>query len=384
MNPQRKTRYLRLVKFLGLAATLLLFFSSPVRADESAINSWTTSAAQIDPEIRVESITRNNDLYEVVHLPGGETVEIPVDMDAAEIRQSGLSTADLNAAREESREILELSLRGLLSNDFGGEIVVGEQGEAATLSPVTSNSSNRSFNFFKKFFEFNHEVYKPMPRGLRVSQKARRLLQMTWQFVFVETVHAGIDYYRQMSQAAPRFIEFGIAVDFKLEPQIFVAKFSPTKKIKALSRNYALFFEISYSRALHRVMVRTRFRREKGAGGLGLPAVKAELKFFESDGARSPYKGKAWYPISPPVLSFVLDSSDHYFAQGITIGINSGDLVPGSTLTNTFTEFAQGENLIKFQDIPHQAAEAFSRAARGILPHAKPPVHKVMCSQLFE
>jgi hypothetical protein len=221
-----------------------------------------------------------------------------------------------------------------------------------------------------------------MPKGLKASQKLVRLLQMTWQFVFVETIHAGINYYKDMRKTSPRFTEFGIALDFKLEPQVFIGKFNPGKNIKVMSRNYALFFEVSYSRTQHKVMVRTRYRREQGAGGLGLPGAKAELKVFQSDETRGAYKGKGWYPVSPPLLSFVLDSSEHYFAQGITIGLNSGDLVPGSTLTNTFTQFVQTENDLRLVEAPKVVSDTFVNLAnRAFQPNQVAP--RKMCLHLF-
>ena len=272
-------------------------------------------------------------------------------------------------------------MRGALSEDFAGSIVLDEMGGASVLAVDPAIATAKPVNLFKRLFAFNHDAYKPMPKNLSAIGRLTRLVKLAWQFVFIETIHAGIDYYKQIGRVSPKFTEFGIAVDFKIEPQVFIGKFNPTQKVRLLSRNYALFFEISYSKTQHRVMVRTRFRREKGAGGLGLPGAKAEVKVFQSDETHMPYRGKSWYPISPPVLSLVLDSSDHYFAQGFTVGVNSGDLIPGSTLTNTFTDFAQGENLIKFEEVPQAVVETFVRTANGILPRSLAPVK--MCWQVF-
>lgn len=341
------------------------------------VTDYAMVPARLDNNIRVESVQKNNGQYEVVQLPDGSIVEIPITITPAQIYQSGFTFDQVEEVREQARETLELTLKGVLSEDFSGQIIVGNQ-EAAVLKPKGS----KTLNFFKKLFAYNNQAYEPIPKDLKPTQKLTSLVKMVWQFVFVETIHAGIDYYKQIKRVGPRFNEFGIAVDFKIEPQIFVGKFNPTQKFKVLSKSYALFFEVSYSRTLHRVMLRSRFRREKGSGGLGLPAVKAELKVFQSDGKDQAYKGKAWYPISPPLVSFVLDSSEHYFAQGITVGLNTGDLVPGSTLTNTFTEFVQTENHIQLNDVPQQATDMVLRAANGILPQAQ-PVQIKMCSQLF-
>lgn len=348
--------------------------SSPPETSE-----WQATSAHIDSEIKVESAQRNGEEFQLIYLPDGQVIEIPVNLNTPEIVKSGLSKTQISEAREEAREILELTLRGVLSEDFSSAIALDNTNEAIALKPLNTNSEKKPVNIFKRIFQYNHELYSPAPVNLAGTAKLKRIAQMIWQFVFVETIHAGANYYKQLKSVAPRFTEFGIAVDIKIEPQVFIAKFNPTQKVKILSRSYAIFFEIAYSRTEHRLMVRTRYRREKGAGGLGLPALKGELKIFQSDGTKTPYKGKSWYPVSPPIVSFVLDSSNHYFAQGITIGINSGDVIPGSTLTNTFTQFVQGESHFHVEEVYQKATEIVARTTQRVRPRAA----HMQCSQLF-
>jgi hypothetical protein len=219
-----------------------------------------------------------------------------------------------------------------------------------------------------------------IPKDFTAFQKTKRALFIAWQFAWVETVHSGIRYYDNI-KAAPKFVEFGVSVDVKVEPQVFIGKFNPTQKVKALRNSYALGFELSFDRKTKRVAIRTRLRREKGAGGLGLPAAKLELKMFETDGTHRVQGGQSWYPISPPFASFVLDRDHggHYFAQGITFGANTGDLIPGSTLTNTFANYQQKENAIDFRRIPKHVENVIDHAVTSVLT----PVRAPMCSSLF-
>jgi hypothetical protein len=379
---------LLLLAILAVSITPVIW-SSSARSDDAEASAGTSAgtpaadvsysleAVPVSDQIRVESKTIAGREVEVVTIAPGDSFTIPVDVMDPIVRDSGLTREEVSEAREQAREALELTLKGVLSDEFSGAMVVGEGG-AVTLRASQNGVRAKAANLFKRMFAFNHELYKPMPKDLSLGQKLKRFGQMAWQFIFVETIHAGADYYKNMRRYSPRFNEFGLALDFKIEPQIFIAKFNPTQKFKATSRNWAFYLEISYSRALHKVRLHTRFRKEKGAGGLGLPAVKAELKFFETDGTHKPYKGKSWYPVSPPLLSFVLDSSEHYFAQGITIGINSGDLVPGSTLTNTFNDFVQGQDTFRLVEVPKIASDALNKAAHKVIPH-RPPV----CSQIF-
>lgn len=370
---------------LLLAAASILPSSSVAAPDDGtgavtvAGETFSVGPAKVSSEITVESKTIDGEAVEIVHLPDNESFTISAGIDAQALRASGLTDLQIAEIREDSREALELTMRGVLSPDFGGALVVGENGDAAAIQIKENGVNEKPVNLFKKLFAYNHSVYKAAPAGLSKLAHLKRFAQMVWQFVFIETIHAGIEYYKGFRGAVPRFNEFGIALDFKIEPQVFIAKFNPTAKIKSLSRNYAFFFEISYSRLHHRVMLTTRFRREKGAGGLGLPALKVEAKIFETDGFQQPFKGKAWYPISPPLVSFVLDSSEHYFAQGVTIGVNSGDLVPGSTLTNTFTTFVQNQGSLSVSEVPTRTAQALTQAARLLLP-ARPAA----CQAIFQ
>jgi hypothetical protein len=336
---------------------------------EQAGLSWAVVDATVDQGIHVESKTIDGREVEIVRLSDGIPFEIPAHLDSREVRESGLTLDEVAQAREQAREALELTLRGLASDDFNGEMIVDADGTAQTLEVSKDGKKLAPKNIMKQMFAFNHGVYQPMPKGLTATATVKRFAMMAWQFVLVETIHAGIAYYKQFRRVAPRFNEFGIAFDLKIEPQLFVAKFNPTKRFKATSHNWAAYFEIAYSFKLKRALIHTRFRKEKGSGGLGAPALKAELKIFESDGTKAPYKGKAWYPISPPIASFVLDSSEHYFAQGITIGFNSGDLIPFSTLTNTFTDFVQVNDSVNFVEVPHMAVEALNRAAHRLHIH---------------
>lgn len=316
-------------------------------------------------DVRIEGAIRDGRPIEILHLPDQETLELEVPLDSPELAETQLSPEQVDLAREDARKILELTLKGALSNEFTGDISTAENGPTIGLQPDDPNTSKKVSGFFKRIF-FSQGSDSPS-LNRRVSEKFKQSIRAVWKFVFVETAKAGVDYYRQFKKNRSRFTEFGIALDIKLEPQVFISKFNLTKKIKLFSRSYALFLEISYSRTAKRVMVRTRYRREKGTGGLGLPALKAEFKFFESDGNRGTYRGKSWYPVSPPLVSFVFDSSSHYFAQGITVGFNSGDLVPGSTLTNTFTEFVQTDNTRQVLELPGRASHAAVNAAGEIL-----------------
>ncbi len=368
-------------------ALLALFTLSPLAfaVENTKTNqpqTWVTKKVSVNTDIRIEPTTRNGEDFEIVHLPNGEFVEIKVDLNSSAIVNSQLNPNEINQLREESRKALELTLRAVLSEDFNGAISVNDINEAVVINLSEKSDKQKPVNLFNKVFAYNNDLYRAAPSNLRASEKLKRFIQMAWQFVFVETLHAGVKYFKQFELVRPRFTEFGFAMVFKIEPQVFIGKFNPTQKIKKLSRNYALYFEISYDRIARKINLRTRYRREKGTGGLGLPAFKAELKIFESDGADKAYKGKSWYPISPPLVSFALDSSEHYFAQGITIGFNTGDLVPGSTLTNTFTQFVQRtDHVISVTEVPRAVSVQFENAiSNSKSKNAKP---LIMCSQLI-
>ena len=344
-----------------------------------ASSVWILKSIPVNADIKVESTNKNGQEIQIIYLPDGQQIIIPFEISPSDISKSGITPEEVVKVREESREILELTLKGLLSDDFSSAIAVDQTNEALTLKPEQLDKDKKPVNIFKKIFEYNHDLYQPSLAPLSSTAKLKRVIQQIWQFVFIETLYAAKNYYRQFKNISPKFTEFGIAIDIKLEPQVFIAKFNPTQKVKILSRSYALFFELAYSRTEHRLMVRTRYRREKGSGGLGLPAIKGEFKIFQTDGTKSAYKGKSWYPVSPPVVSFVLDSSKHYFAQGITIGINSGDIIPGSTLANTFTEFVQSESHFNIEDVYNRTSETIARTTT----RNSRRINKLMCSQLF-
>ncbi len=363
-------------RFVAVILPLLAFALTAAAGSSSAREHWIVKSVPTLTELTVKSSTQNGVAVEVVKLPNGDSFSLNAGTDQPAATDSGLTAGQIEESREAARETLELTLRAALSDDFNGLMDISPAG-SAVVEPEGIGQQERK-NILKRMFAFNNDAYKPFPKNSSALARVKRFGQVVWQFVIVETLHAGADYYKAMKSASPRFNEYGLAIDLKIEPQVFLAKFNPTSKVRALSRNYAFFLEISYSRATHRLRLTTRLRREKGAGGLGLPALKAELKVFETDGYQHAYKGKAWYPVSPPLVSFVLDSSEHYFAQGITIGINSGDLIPGSTLTNTFTTFVQGQDSISVQDVPHRAGEALSKAALRFHPHGP-----MSCSMIF-
>jgi hypothetical protein len=365
-------------------SSVLVYLNSPfalATTENPDTVVWHITQAQVSSEIRVESTQKNGEELQLVYLPDGHFIEIPVDLNSNEITKSGLNKNQVAEAREESRQIVELTLRGLESDDLNTAIALDATNEALTLKPAATSSEKKSLNIFKKLFVYNNQVYSPAPDNLSAPLKLKRFVQILWQFVFVETIHASANYYKEFKAVAPRFTEFGIALDLKVEPQIFIAKFNPTEKVKILSRSYAIFFEIAYSRTEKRLMIRSRLRKEKGAGGLGLPSLKGEFKIFQADGTKTAYRGKSWYPVSPPIASFVLDYSQHYFAQGITIGVNSGDLIPGSTLTNTFTDFVQSETRFRIEDIQQKSINAVNRVKKNMHPSSEQRVK--MCSQLF-
>jgi hypothetical protein len=340
---------------------------------------WKPSSVEVETSIRVESMSQGEKQIEIVTLPNGESFEIPVDLESSDVRSAHLTPEELIEARDQSREVLELTLRAIQSDEFNGEMVLGQSAEAVSLLPSVNGEVVKTINPFKRLFAFNHEVYQPMPSGMKLAPRMERFAQMAWQFIFVETLHAGINYYKQLRDARSRFNEYGLSFDLKVEPQIFIAKFNPTQRVKALRRNYAFSIEIAYSRTLHRVVLHTRLRREKGSGGLGLPALKAELKVFQSAGTKDAHGGESWYPVSPPLVSFVLDKSKNYFAQGITFGFNTGDLIPFSTLTNTFTKYEQVQDPdLGLLQVPQMALGALDEAAHKVF-HRRPN----MCSQLF-
>lgn len=346
--------------------------------DLPSSNQWVLSRANDSDEVRIESLLKNGQPVEILHLPGQETLELVTPLDSAELAELQLSPEQIELAREDARQVLELTLRGALAKEFTGDISTSLNGPALGLQPNDPETARTVSAFFKRIFYSQDS--NSVSVGRKVSEKFKQSIRGIWKFVFVETLKAGVDYYRLFKNNRSRFTEFGLVLDIKLEPQIFISKFNPTQRIKLFSRSYALFLEISYSRTEKRVMIRTRYRREKGTGGLGLPAMKAEFKFFESDGRRGAYRGQSWYPVSPPLVSFVLDSSSHYFAQGITIGINSGDLVPGSTLTNTFTQFVQTDNTLLSTDrLPISRGGAGPRSERDL----QAPLTIRTCRQLL-
>jgi|GEM_PF-6720654 len=353
---------------------------------ESTVES-TVETVQLDPQVRVESVTRDGQDLEVVHLGNGQDVEIPVDSKVF----ANLNPGDAEAAKEEAREVYEIFVKGITSNEFSGVMDITPGDQAQVVRTSINGQPKKRFPIFRAWLRqrittgamaMNMDMYKPAPEGLKANEKLVRFLKLSWQFVLVETVHAAIDYYDQL-KTSPRLVEFGVSIDFKIEPQIFIGKFNPTQKVKALRNSYALGFEFSFDKAKKRASFRTRLRREKGSGGLGLPAVKFEAKLFQTDGTHRVQGGKSWYPVSPPVASFVFDRDHggHYFAQGLTFGFNTGDLIPGSTLTNTFADYQQKENVIKFSQIP----KSLNETAHKIFSHgpSTSTPEPMMCSAIF-
>ncbi len=367
---------------------LILIVSFSVSSRASSFIEYSPEILQLDPDVRVESVTRDGQDLEIVRLGNGQSVEIPVDP----ALKQGLKPEEFNELREASRVVYENMVRVITSDHFNGLMSFSNTGAAVVLSAKAGDTKLKRFNWFRTklrqglttgIMTMDPDLMKSVPSNLTVDQKLARFLKVAWQFVIVETVHAGIQYYDKF-WSAPKLVEFGISIDVKVEPQIFIGKFNPTQKVKALRNSYALGLEMSFDFKRMRGMIRTRLRREKGAGGLGLPAAKLELKIFQTDGTHRVQGGQSWYPISPPFASFVLDRDrgGHYFAQGITIGANSGDLIPGSTLTNTFANYQQIENPIDLKIIGEKAQEAFDAAATTLLSPLT-PTRAPMCSSLF-
>lgn len=382
---------------MKLAVALSLVLMSFAARAQSLVE-YSTETLQLDPEVRVESITRPDGVdIEIVHLGNGQTVEIPVEKSALE----GLNSADAQAAREEAREAFEVFVRGVTSPDFNGAMDISSDGRGEVLASKVDGQPVKRFGLVSAWLNDktkpariwlrqrlttgimanDPEMYKPAPEGIAGKAKLARMLKLAWQFVLVETVHAGFNYYDRF-KAAPKMVEFGLSFDLKIEPQIFIGKFNPTQKVKALRNSYAFGVEFSFDKQAKRGRFRTRLRREKGSGGLGLPAAKVEGKFFVTDGTHNVQGGQSWYPISPPFASFVLDNdhAGHYFALGLTVGANTGDLIPGSTLTNTFANYQQKENAIDFASLPKKAAQAI----QSLGPTGSSPIGAPMtCSALF-
>lgn len=384
---------LRITAVVALATSTALAGSGeqPLTAstsDDASAVVWNTVETQVDVTTHVRSIQVDNKNFEVVSLPTGESFEISaelLDLPDAKAFSNSLSLSEIETAREQSRVMLEATLRALQSDAFNGEMSIDELGHAFAMQPAIGGEAVKTVNLFKRMFAFNHELYEPMPKGLKFGARLKRFALMSWQFIFVETLHASIDYGAEIWRAKRQFKEYGISVDLKVEPQIFIANFNPTQKVKALRRSYALSLEVAFNPSLRRVYLRTRLRREKGSGGLGLPAVKVEFKIFQSDGTSGAHSGVSWYPVSPPIVSFVLDKSKHYYAQGITFGFNTGDLIPGSTLTNTFAKFEQVQDPdlnLHLIELPQRATNAFDRAVKRVLPQRLSPGPRT-CSDIF-
>jgi hypothetical protein len=378
---------------LILAVSLLIsMFSFGARAlpgnlSPESSTQYSLQRISLDPEVRVESITRGGEDVEVVHLGQGEDVEIPVDMSIAK----SLTPSQASEAREDSRRMLEGVAHAITSEEFNGEMAVDEDGTAEVLTATVDGVKAKRNPIFRQWLrrklttgwhEIRPDIMKGVPAGLSRMQKMKHMLQMAWQFAWVETVHSAIAYYDGFKADRSKLVEFGLSVDLKIEPQIFIGKFNPTQKVKALRNSYALGLEVSFDKSKKRVIIRTRLRREKGSGGLGLPAAKLELKVFETDGTHRVQGGQSWYPVSPPFASFVLDRDHggHYFAQGITFGANTGDLIPFSTLTNTFADYQQKENALSLRSIPMKISSAFTSSTT---PSTPPSSGAMVCSALF-
>lgn len=357
-------------------------FSFTARAQ---LVEYSTEILQLDPDVRVESVTRDGTDLEIVHLGNGQHIEIPVD---AALKQ-GLKPEEFEGARENARLVYEGLVRALASNEFNGTMTIGQDSTAVVLDSTVDGVKVKRFSWFRAWLRqrlttgvmaMDPSLMKTVPEGLSVDRKFVRFLRVAWQFVLVETVHAGVDYWDRF-WSAPKLVEFGLSVDVKVEPQVFIGKFNPTQKVRALRNSYALGLELSFDKSKKRFHIRSRLRREKGSGGLGMPAAKLEFKLFQTDGTHKAQGGQSWYPISPPVASFVLDRDfgGHYFAQGITFGVNSGDLIPGSTLTNTFATYAQKENAVDLRVIPQKVETLFDQAVTKALTPMRAPT----CSALF-
>ena len=108
-------------------ALSILMFSFGAHAQ---IVEYSTEMVRLDPEVRVESITRDGVDLEVVHLGNGEIVEIPVDMSLAK----NLSYADARDAREDSRRLLEGFTHAISSSEFNGIMDIDENGQAEVVT----------------------------------------------------------------------------------------------------------------------------------------------------------------------------------------------------------------------------------------------------------
>lgn len=373
-----------------LITTTAVGGSTIARASDS-VGEWKVIDAEVSKDITVTSETVNGVEVEVIRLATGEAFVIPAAVEDASVVNSGLTAAEFAVAREEARDALEQTLRGVMSPDFNGEIVVSSEGAATVQAPASLDLKKTRFAKVKSFLRhplsatktwFNGYVANyqvaAFSREASVAKNTLTAWRTFWKFFFIETVRAGIDYKRNMVRDSSRFTQYGFSVDLKIEPQVFLGKFNPTAKVKQLSHSFSLSLEISWNAKTKKVFLRKRFRREKGVGGLGLPAIKAEAKFFQSDDHEKSYKGKSWYPVSIPVVSFVLDSSEHYYAQGLTVGLNGSDLIPLSFLTNTFTDFVQSQDSIEASEIPKMTSEAL---AKSPLRFRAP--RQMTCSALF-
>ena len=337
---------------LILATLIFTAVGAQAKAQEVVYAPGTIAAAS---GTRVSIINRDGQEFQVVRFADGDSIESPIDWKAAEVDGVELRPEEKATSLEDAREILELTLNQVFSDDFNGEMT-SDGKTSEVLDATFEGVPLKRDNWLKRAFTINPELNKPLPKGMKTTAKMKRFAQNAWQFIFVETVHAGIDYVQRFKRA-PKMIEFGFSTDIKVEPQIFIGKFNPTQKVKALRHSYGLALEISFNRQTKRLAIHTRLRREKGSGGLGLPSAKIEFKIFETDGTKGVQGGRSWYPVSPPLASFVFDRDHqgHYFAQGITFGLNTGDLIPGSTLTNTFADYQQVKDPVDFAKVMKRA-----------------------------
>ncbi len=325
---------------------------------------WTLNAPATLPPLYVQASVANNIPTFTMVLPSGESIPLhlkPVSLDR-------LSNEEIWRAVEDTRTIVESAARLLYSKNYFATAIVTPD----YMHTVSVDASWMLRNHLTEFDPiraiFDDETLKapikeilesensPSPAKLTAKQRFSKLITLLGDAVWESTIQAYWTYQISKSRNK-RSNEIGIQIVFRAEVQFGMGGLNIMKTLP-------IVLSIGYNRETREVVFRRGIRKESMTGGTAWSlSLKMEIKRYrlihdlvEAGDSRGrgfgAYKGESWYPPAPPIFAGVADSGRGFSSEGISIGLNLADLVPGSIL-NTVNAFEETQRVAYSAPLPN-------------------------------
>ncbi|MDX9730442.1 MAG: hypothetical protein RBT63_01610 [Bdellovibrionales bacterium] len=324
---------------------------TPSGGIESLEAPWILTRPYDLPDLDVALKFEDGKPVYTVRLPHGERIVIEKQIPMVSDSSLRLSQADLAMVAEDTRVMLESTLRLLWAGKLDGmSVVSGREAQSIEIDPAWLSQNG----------------LRQVAIGTPLRSKLVGAFQFVRDAIYTSAIEA-YQYHRQVTREMRSHVkEYGIQIAFRLDVQIGMGNLNITK-------NLPVVLSFGYNREKRQLVFRSGFRQEKMSKGTAISVgVRMELRRYklsvdEPDmpryTSRGSIQGQSWYTPSIPILSPVADSGRGFQSEGLAIGVNLADLVPGSYLLNTVNAFTESQKVYT-AELP-RASEFLERLRRG-------------------